>query len=142
MENPQNKYQRGKVYKITSDAANYVYQGSTIEPYLTNGLSGHRNDYKRQLNEKQRYVASYEIIKHHDAKIILVENFPCASKDKLRAREQHYIENNECINKCKSFTGLSRDDDYNRNCYEQNKDKIKEQQSCYYEKNKDKRNEQ
>jgi hypothetical protein len=30
---------------------------------------------------------------------VLVEKFPCESKDELHARERYYIENNECVNK-------------------------------------------
>jgi hypothetical protein len=29
---------------------------------------------------------------------VLVENYPCNSKDELKARERYYIENNDCVN--------------------------------------------
>ena len=38
MEKPENKYQRGKIYKIVSNQTEFVYYGSTVEPYLTNRL--------------------------------------------------------------------------------------------------------
>ena len=98
MENTENKYQRGKIYKIISNQTNLVYYGSTIEKILTNRLSGHRTDYKYWLNGKQTYVTSFEIIKYEDCKIILVESFPCNTKYELTARDQYYIDNNKCVN--------------------------------------------
>ena len=38
MENTENKYQRGKIYKLISNQTNLVYYGSTIENTLTNRL--------------------------------------------------------------------------------------------------------
>ena len=78
MENNENKYQRGKVYKLISNQTDAVYYGSTIEDTLTNRLSGHRRGYKCWLNGKHYYyVTSFEILKYEDCKIILVESYPC-----------------------------------------------------------------
>ena len=85
MEKTENKYQRGKIYKIISNQTNDVYYGSTVEPYLTNRLSRHKSNFKGWLNGNDKYVTSFEIIKFDDAKIILVENCQCNTKDELRA---------------------------------------------------------
>lgn len=47
-----------------------------------------------------------------DYKIVLVEAFPCNSKDELRAREQHHIDLNkeQCVNRIKAFTGLTKEE--------------------------------
>ena len=154
MEKTENKYQRGKIYKIISNQTNDVYYGSTIEPYLTNRLSAHRQKYQQWLNGKYHYVSSFEIIKFEDAKIILIQNFPCKTKDDLCAREQYHIDNNNCVNKFKAFTGLSSFDymkqyrkdnidtisESKKQYYEKNKLKINERHQQYYEKNKSKLN--
>ena len=99
MENTENKYQRRKIYKIISNETHLVYYGSTIENTLTNRLSGHRTSYKKWLVGKDGYVTSFEIVKYEDCKIILVESFPCNTKDELTSREQYYIDTNTCVNK-------------------------------------------
>ena len=128
----ENKYQRGKIYKLISNQTEDVYYGSTIESKLTNRLSKHRTDYKSWLNEKYHYMTSYEIVKYDDAKIILVENFPCNTKYELCAREQYFIDNNDCINKNKAPTGLETAE-YKKHYYQNNKEKIIQ----YYQENRD-----
>ena len=136
MEKPENKYQRGKIYKLISNQTDDVYYGSTIETVLTNRLSGHRKDYRYWLNGKCGYTSSYEIVKFEDCKIILVENFPCNTKYELTAREQYHIDNNMCVNKKKAPTGLNKLE-YSKQYYEENKNKISEKHKQYNEKNKD-----
>ena len=130
MTTTENKYQRGKIYKIISNQTNDVYYGSTVEQRITNRLSGHRQNYKRWLTEKYPYVTSFEIIKFEDAKIILVENFPCNTRYELLAREQHYIDNNECVNKHNAYTGLTRLE-YCKQYYVNNIEKIKQNTKHY-----------
>ena len=92
MEKVDSKYLRGKIYKLISNHTADVYFGSTIEEQLTNRLSKHRGHYKMWLTGKYYYLSSYELVKYDDCKIILIEIFPCNSKDELCAREQYYIE--------------------------------------------------
>jgi len=103
----ENKYEKGKIYKIVSDQTEKIYIGSTCNT-LSARLSGHRNDYKSYLQQKQRYTTSFELIKLGDAKIILIEKYPCNDKDELRQREEHWRQlfQNDCVNKCSAF-GLS-----------------------------------
>ena len=131
MENPENKYQRGKIYKLISNQTDDVYYGSTIEAVLTNRLSGHRKSYKGWLNGKYHYVSSFEIVKFDDAKIILVESFPCYTKYELTAREQYYIDNNKCVNINKAPGVLSLQE-WGKQYREENKNKIKECNKQYY----------
>ena len=152
MEKTENKYQRGKIYKIISNQTNDVYYGSSVEPYLTNRLSRHKSNYKGWLNDKDYYMTSFEIIKFDDAKIILVENYQCNTKDELRSREQYYIDNFDCVNKHKAFIGSNKEEyrkkyfkEYNeknkikRKAYrDQNKIKYTENHKKYYELNKEK----
>lgn len=92
-------YKDGKIYKIVG--CGMVYYGSTCDKTLARRLSGHVSSYKWELAGKRKdNVSSFKIIESGDYKIILVEKFPCDSKDELYARERYYIENNECVNIC------------------------------------------
>lgn len=131
-----NKYQRGKIYKLISNQTDKVYYGSTIEDKLTKRLGGHRGKYRRWLNGKGEYVSSFEIVKYDDCRIILVENSPCNTKYELTAREQYHIDNNECCNKLKAHTGLTRTE-YTKKWYEENREIVLNKQSFFYKQNKD-----
>ena len=134
-----NKYQRGKIYKLISNQTEDVYYGSTIEDKITNRLSKHRGSYKRWLSKKSKYTTSYEIVKYDDCKIILVENYPCDTKYELAAQEQYYIDNFSCVNKQKAPTGLSKEN-YSKQFYIEHKHKINEKNKQYYIEHKHKIN--
>ncbi len=91
-------YRNGKIYKIVSHQSNQCYVGSTQLKYLSSRLAIHKQEYKKWLNGKAHNTTSFEILKYDDAKIILLESFPCNSKDELTARERHYIEQLNCVN--------------------------------------------
>ena len=129
----ENKYKRGKLYKLISNQTEDVYYGSTIENKLTNRLAGHRNSYRGWLEGKKPYMTSFEIVKYDDAKIVLLENFPCSTIYELCAKENYYIENNRCVNKLKPPTGLTRAE-YDKQYYIDNKDVKIEKQKQYYKK--------
>ncbi len=92
------KYELGKIYKITGNGC--TYYGSTAEKYLSTRLANHMYLYKLYLQGKSNFVSSYKCFENDndDYQIVLVETFPCKSKDELHARELFYIENNECVN--------------------------------------------
>lgn len=93
----ENKYQRAKIYKLIGNGL--TYYGSTCEPTLARRLATHKGDYNKYINGKGRYITSFEILSTGNYDIVLVENYPCNSKDELHSRERHWIETNECINK-------------------------------------------
>ena len=130
-------YQNGKIYKIESLIGNCIYYGSTTKKYLSNRLSGHIYDYK-----KNKDITSGEVLQYPDANIILVESYPCNDKNELTARECYYIKNNDCVNK--KIPGRT-DKQYridNKGKMQQyridNKEKIQHQTKQYYEDNKEK----
>jgi hypothetical protein len=89
-------YQKGKIYKIISSNTDNIYIGSTTKQYLSTRLAHHVCVYKKWLNQEHHKLNSFDILQFGDYKIILIENFPCNSKEELEAREYHYIkENNE-----------------------------------------------
>lgn len=50
------------------------------------------------------YVSSFDVIEHGAVEIVLVEYFPCKTKEELTARERYWIQNNDCINKSLKYT--------------------------------------
>jgi len=124
------KYQKGKIYKLTNEETNDVYYGSTTKT-LKQRFSSHKCDYKRYLEEKEHYYSSFEIIKYSSAVIELVEEFPCDTKKELHERERYYIENNECVNR--DLPGRTQ-----KEYKEDNKKKIRQKMKEYRNKNKKK----
>ena len=82
---------------------------------------------------------SVDIIRRGDYKILLIESFPCNSKDELTAREgqiiRQYKLNSECANR--NIPGRTRgqyiedNKDKIKKYIEDNKDKIREQKKVY-----------
>jgi hypothetical protein len=72
-------------------------------------MTKHHQNYRHWKDGKRRYVASFDIIEAKDAQIILIENFPCDTKDQLLARKNYWMqeEKNNIINRHKTFTGLT-----------------------------------
>lgn len=102
----QNKYHQGKIYKIVSDDATCIpYYGSTTNK-LWSRFGEHKYEYAQWKNGKRPRRSSFDVFEKYgigECKIILVESYKCESKDQLRAREQYYIENNNCVNKYNAF---------------------------------------
>lgn len=122
-------YRNGKIYKLVSNHTNQVYIGATCTT-LTKRKCQHKKSYKRWLNKKSQYITSYEIMKYDDCDIILIELFPSDSKIELHARERHFIETLDCVNKV--IPGRSPKEWYNDNI-----EHIKSQKKEYYNLNRD-----
>jgi queuine/archaeosine tRNA-ribosyltransferase len=79
-------------------------------------------------------VTSFKIIENGDYDIILLEEVKdCENKEQLRARERHYIESLDCVNK--TIPGRT-----NKEYYQLNKDFINNKKKAKYEENKNKIN--
>jgi hypothetical protein len=123
------RYQRGKIYKLTCDDPTMVYYGSTIRT-LTRRLTNHNAPSNNTVSKNMRDAGGL--------KIELVEDYPCNSKRELEQREQYYIANNECINyKCAFHTEEERLEK-KRQLHIINRDKELEQKRKYHEANKEK----
>ena len=92
-----NKYINGKIYALVSESAQLVYYGSTIQR-LSQRKGEHIRDYKKYLYNDGWKCSSFDVLKHGDAKIILIEEFPCKSRLELEQREGHWQLNNNCTN--------------------------------------------
>ena len=86
-------YNNGKIYVIKSDESDEVYIGSTCGT-LTKRFGIHKSNHKRSLRgEKFHQSCSGKILKYADARIELIENFPCETKRQLLDREGYFIKN-------------------------------------------------
>ena len=84
-------YQQGKIYSIRSRSRpELIYIGSTTQP-LSKRMVGHRAPSSK--------CSSKEIVDVGDSYIELIENFPCADKYELCARENRHMRALECVNK-------------------------------------------
>ncbi|MDR3593505.1 GIY-YIG nuclease family protein [Clostridium sp.] len=136
-------YKNSKIYKLVSNQTTDIYIGSTAQA-LGVRKAGHTRDYKSWAKEKHNYMTSFEICKHDDFKIILLENCPCDSKEQLQARERYYIETLECVNKniptrsVKEYYQANKCEilEQRKEYYEQNKNVIQQRNKEYYEDNK------
>ncbi len=91
-------YENGKIYKIVDHTNNNIYIGSTCEPTLARRLAGHKTKYNHFIKgHKKSFMSSYSIIHNNNYEIILIENYPCKTKDELHSREAYYIENSQNV---------------------------------------------
>ena len=124
-------YQLGKIYKIVCNTTGIMYIGSTCEANLARRLSNHKSDFKRWKEKSKNVTASCEVIENNNYEIILIENYPCNSKDELHARERFFIENNHCVNRSIPTRTMKEYD-------QDNKERIRETKKIYFAKNKQK----
>ena len=122
-------YSKGKIYRIVCNTTGNVYFGSTSQDYLSQRLRKHVEEYnKYKEGKKNSGITSIQIIENGNYEIVLVEKYPCSSKEELHARERYYIENNDCVNK---VIPTRTPKEYRQD----NKDIISERKKVYYYEN-------
>jgi hypothetical protein len=124
-------YSLGKIYRITGNGVSYI--GSTIQP-LNERLTQHKYDYRKYLKGKYHYTTSYECVSDENCVIELIENYPCNNKTELERREGEIIQATECVNK--NVAGRT-DQEYKREYFQANREKIAEYQREYREANRE-----
>lgn len=160
-------YQNGKIYKIINYENDDIYIGSTCEK-LSRRIAGHRANFKQYLDGNHNYITSFKILENPSATIVLIENFPCNSKEELTAREAFHIRENNCVNKYiplrtdkeyrednkeiisqKAKDRYKNDDEYreqmkekSKKYREENKEYVKDWKADYYIQNKEQLSEQ
>ena len=98
-------YQKTKIYKIWSPLGDKIYIGSTTKSTLAMRMAHHRNDYsvwKNKTANTQNKIMSYDMFDEYGVEnchIVLIESYPCNSKDEKNAKEAHWIRTTECVNK-------------------------------------------
>jgi hypothetical protein len=120
----------GRVYKIYCNETGECYYGSTEET-LSRRLSVHKKDYKRWKKGVRGYVTSFKIIERGNYVISLMEEGDFENKDFMRARERHYIEFLECVNKnVPNRTEKEYQKEYRQSNREKLIEKKKEKHTC------------
>jgi len=147
IKNTENKYSRGKIYKITSLQTDEIYIGSTCQPYITNRFAGHTKDYRLYKNGgKAKYMSSFKMLEYEDADVELIELYPCTCKAELHTREKYWIKNspNCCNHNIPTRTQKEYREDNKeiiaqkqKQYNESNKEDILKQKRIYYEANKE-----
>jgi predicted GIY-YIG superfamily endonuclease len=85
-------YHNGQIYMIWSPHTDKVYIGSTTQPL-------HKRFYDHCHGSANKRTTANTIIDCGDAKIELIEAYPCESKSELDRREGQIIRERNCVNK-------------------------------------------
>jgi hypothetical protein len=134
-------YNNSKIYKIepiVEHEPNEIYVGSTTKERLCQRMTYHRSAYKHYQKGGKNNYTSFKLFEKYgieNCKIILIEDFPCNTKDELIAREAFYIRSLECINK---YIPDRTRQERNKCYYEQNKETIIKKHKENYENIKEK----
>jgi hypothetical protein len=138
-------YSRGKIYKLV--CGDLTYYGSTCQP-LYKRKASHKSSALNWKEGTTHPYTSYILFEIGDPEIFLVEDFPCDKKEQLHARERHFIENFECVNKniptrtIDEYNLINKEKikSYNSVYKEYNKERLKEYNIHYRNENKDQKN--
>ena len=130
-------YGNGQIYMIWSPNTDKVYIGSTTQPL-------HKRFYEH-WHCPYKHTSAHEVIDCGDAKIELVEDYPCASKTELNRREGQVIRERACVNRCvagrtkKEYRQEKKDQiaEQMKVYRQEKKDQIAEQKKVYRQENKD-----
>ena len=122
-------YNQAKIYKIWSPSTGLTYIGSTCST-LSKRISQHKDNKTCYEAGKRSYVTSFKVLDQPDARIDLIEYFPCNNRTELNRREGEIIVQTQCINK--QIAGQTKKE-YNKKYY----DKTAERKKEYRQKNKD-----
>ena len=127
-----NKYQHGKIYKLTSSETTDIYIGSTTKP-LCKRLQKHKCDYKgyREGRDDFHYVTSFDLVKYVNCTIEIIKEYPCDNKHELEREEGMYQRKMKCVNM--RIAGRT-DKEYR----DDNKELRNENQKIYYKNNLEK----
>ena len=125
-------YSKTKIYKIESHLGDKIYIGSTAKQYLSQRFQQHKQDYTKWKKGKSGKVMSYALFDEYgpeNCQIILIEEYPCSSKDAKNAKESHYIRTLDCVNK--NIPGRT-----SKQYYEDHKEDIKKYREDHKEESK------
>jgi hypothetical protein len=79
-------YQNAKIYKIRCSVTGEDYIDSTTLS-LNQRIAYHKMEYKRSMDGiNKKYSLSHKVMDADDYEVILLENYPCKSKQELTAR--------------------------------------------------------
>ena len=117
-------YGNGKIYKLVNNCDDKIYVGSTTVR-LCKRKTCHVTDSKKHPN---RCVYKHILeIGWENVDIILIEKYPCESKEELHKRERYWIDELKAeLNLLRPFITV-----------EENKEKISQRKKEYYQENRE-----
>jgi hypothetical protein len=132
-------YQKGKIYKIVSPHTDKIYIGSTCKEYLSQRLAKHKSDFKVWLKNGKHNVTSYRLLELGEVEILLLETYPCNSKDELISRERHWYDLNKELSINKNRSSISNEEkiEFKNEHYIKNKEHYSQLHRQYCENHKD-----
>ena len=137
-----NRYQLGKIYKLTSEYTDKIYVGSTCKKLLCQRLATHSSNYKLWKKGKGKNISSYKLFELGSVQITLLEAYPCETRDELLSKERYWIEKykDNIVNKLIPIRTSEEKKDYDKNhdkkYREEHKEQIVEKNKKYREENK------
>jgi hypothetical protein len=130
-------YSKTKIYRITFN--NMSYYGHTTQP-LSKRRNHHKEDFKKHPNQKVYKAMRKAGMTADDIELIWVEDYPCETKEQAKSRERFYIENFGTLNCRLPYKEGITEQEYKREYYENNRDKIFAYKREYRENNRDELN--
>ena len=125
----------GQVYKIWSSECDKCYVGST-KRLLRNRLSNHKRDFRAWQKGKYPYTTSFEIVKHEDAEIELLEEREFGDKQEMLECEKYWIQTLDTVNKNRPIQTHDERLQQMNECYYRNREKRLERMKKYNDENK------
>jgi len=122
-------YSLAKIYQIICNTTGKRYIGATVQKKLCTRLAQHVS--------KRNDCSSKEIIDNGNYEMVLIEDYPCTSKDQLHQRERFYIESMECVNKQIPCRTETENKEYQKEWYAHNKEQIQKYKKEWYADNKE-----
>jgi len=110
-------YSKGKIYMITGDKESYV--GST-----TQSLRRRHKKHICNMNYDNRKCSSSKIIDLKKSKIILLEEYPCESRQELLKKEREWMDKIKCVNKERPFITKEERKEYQDDYRKEKKDQL------------------
>ena len=127
-----SKYQNAQIYKIVDSGFNKCYIGHTSES-LSQRMARHKYHYTAYLKGTHKKTRSFELFDEYgidNCRILWIEDYSCNNKKEIEAREGHYIETTNCVNK----TQLGRTKEQ---WFSDNRDYVLQLKKDNYQKHKD-----
>ena len=122
-------YKNSKIYKLVNNVDDLFYVGSTCN-LLSKRRSGHVTASKKYPN--QRVYKHLNTIGWNNVKIVLIEKYPCNDIDELHKRERYYSD------LLKAQLNKNKQGRTQKEYYQDNAGKIKQDAKQYYKDNLDK----
>lgn len=127
-------YSKGQIYRIINSDLVQYYGSTTTE--LNIRFNAHKRGFNSWCKDNTKlYCSSYEVLKGKNVEIELVYECPCSSKEELLKCEQVFIDNDDCVNKRRSFVTIEERKEKQKKYREENRQNFRESQKKYREAN-------